>query len=268
MSELRRRVAEHYSADAEGFADYWAPVLREMSSALLGHLPLERARRVLDLGCGTGGLIPDLRLVAPNATVVGLDLAEGMLAVAKRQTGAPLAVAAAEQLPLRAGCADVAVFSFVLHRLPDPVAALSEAAWALRPGGAVGTVTGGVGGGGGAAHRAWRDEVDALRLPPEPPVPAFHALLDSPEKVERALREAGFADARAWTRRFERRSTRDEWLRTQLGHPGSRLRALSPERWRGFEQRVRERVRSLPPDEFASYSEATLGLGYTAADPS
>ena len=268
MSDLRRRVADHYSAEAEGFADCWAPVLREMSSVLLDDLPLGCASVVVDLGCGTGGLIPSLRLAAPDASVVGLDLSEGMLAVAKRQTGALLAVAAAEQLPLRTGCAEVAVFSFVLHRLPDPVAALAEAARALRPGGALGTITWGTDGGGGMAHRVWRDEVDALGLPREPPVPAFHGMLDSGPKVERALREAGFAEARAWPRRFERHSAGEEWLRTQLGHPGSRLRTLSPERWRAFEQRVRERVARLPPEEFAYYSEAVFGLGYTAADSS
>src|SRR5215475_3874500 len=111
MSEARRRVAEHYAAEAEAFDRYMAPTLLQMSSALLPHLPLERARRVVDVGCGTGGLIPSLRQAvgANGATVFGVDLTEGVLAIARRNTGAPLAAMDAERLALRAGSVDVAL---------------------------------------------------------------------------------------------------------------------------------------------------------------
>jgi SAM-dependent methyltransferase len=269
VSDLRRRVAEHYSAQAESFAAYWAPILRQMSGALLPDLPLGGARRVLDVGTGTGGLIPALRAAAPSAAVFGADLSEGMLAVNAADTAAPLAVMAAEELAFANECVDVVVFTFVLHRLPRPAEALREAARVLRRGGAVGVVTWGAGGRAGAADRIWHDELDALGLPPEPRAPAFHAIVDSPERLDLLLRDAGFAATRAWPRAFERGSTRDEWLMFQLNRADrARLGTLAPERRGEFERRVRARIHALPPEEFTSRSEAVFGLGYTGGHSS
>jgi SAM-dependent methyltransferase len=264
VTELRRQIAAHYSAQAESFAAHWAPVLRDMSTALLLELPLAEARRVLDIGCGTGGLFPGLRRAAPRAQVVGVDLSEGMLAVARRTSNALLIAGAAEQLPLRSGTIDAAVLSFVLHRLPAPAAALAEAARVLRRDRAIGIAAWGIGGGAGQAERIWRDEVDALGLPREPSAPAFYDATDSPAKIEGALLAAGFVDARAWRRTFERRSSPEEWLTFQVERrERARLSRLEPARRLDLVQRVRERVRSLPPAEFASWSEAVFGLGYT-----
>jgi SAM-dependent methyltransferase len=267
--EAARRVAAHYSAEAEAFAGYWAPILRQMSGALIDELPLASARRVVEIGVGTGGLLAEVGAAAPAAAVFGVDIAEGMLAVARRHSRAPLAVSDAQRLALRSASVDVTLFAFVLHRVPDPSAALGEAARVLRPGGVAGVVAWGAVGRGGAAARIWHEEVGALGVPAAAPITSEHDALDAPEKLDRLLRAAGFAEARVWRRSFERAYTRDEWLTFQLGYADRRrLARLEPARRRELERRVRGRVQSLRTEEFTYRSEAVFGLGYTAGGPS
>jgi SAM-dependent methyltransferase len=260
MTEARRRVAEHYAAEAEAFDRYWSPTLRLMSTALLPHLPLARARRVADLGCGTGGLLAALREAAPNAIVVGVDLTEPMLAVARRSSDAALAAMAVEQLGLREGSLDAAVFSFVLHRVGEPLEALREAARVLAPGGAVGIVAWGQSQ-PSPASRVWNEELDRLRRRPEPELVANHALLDAPEKLERLLVGAGLVRARGWRRRFEQRSAPDEWLDFQLGYASRRVSALPAAERDAIVGRVRARLRTLDAEAFVYRPEAVFAVG-------
>ena len=54
---------------------------------LLGRVPLDQARRVVDLGCGTGNVTAILRQRFPDADVLGVDGSEDMLA--KARAGVP-----------------------------------------------------------------------------------------------------------------------------------------------------------------------------------
>lgn len=94
---------------------------------------------VCDLGCGTGEL---LARVAPFvARVVGVDQEPSMLEAARRRLdGVPTAtlhLADLAALPLADAIADVCFCVLVLHHLPDPGAALAEAARVLGADGSV-----------------------------------------------------------------------------------------------------------------------------------
>src|SRR5581483_11963629 len=127
--ERTQRTAQHYPARARGFDEHWAPLLRAMSRRVLPALPLRTAGAVLDVGTGTGGMLPPLRAAAPSAALFGVDVAEGMLALAaEKGVGAHLVMGDAHALPLLSACADVVLLAFVLHRVADPAQALAETA--------------------------------------------------------------------------------------------------------------------------------------------
>jgi SAM-dependent methyltransferase len=116
--------------------------------ALFGHWPpwvantvgIGPGDHVLDVACGTGVLAREARKrVAPGGSVTGLDLNEGMLAVARRvQPDITWHQGDAAALPFEEGRFDVVVSQFALMYFPERVAALREMWRVLKPGGRLG----------------------------------------------------------------------------------------------------------------------------------
>jgi SAM-dependent methyltransferase len=96
-----------------------------------------RGEKVLDVGCGTGVLAREaLRRVGEEGQVVGLDLNEGMLAVAARaEPNIDWRRGDAASLPFEDASFDVVVSQFALMYFPDRGASLREMWRALAPGG-------------------------------------------------------------------------------------------------------------------------------------
>jgi ubiquinone/menaquinone biosynthesis C-methylase UbiE len=96
-----------------------------------------RGDKVLDVGCGTGVLAREaLRRVGDDGQVVGLDLNEGMLAVAARtEPKVAWRSGDAASLPFEDASFDVVISQFALMYFPDRAAALREMWRALAPGG-------------------------------------------------------------------------------------------------------------------------------------
>jgi SAM-dependent methyltransferase len=92
---------------------------------------------VLDVGCGTGVLAREAhRWVGQDGQVVGLDLNEGMLAVAARaEPNVEWRRGDAASLPFEDASLDVVVSQFALMYFPDRVASLREMWRTLAPGG-------------------------------------------------------------------------------------------------------------------------------------
>lgn len=134
----RRSPAQDFFASA---ADRWDALRTDLfgGGPELAALPalLDADWTVGDLGCGTGRLA---ELLAPFVgRVVGVDRSVEMLGAAgARLTDAAnvdLRLGELEALPVTDGELDAALVFLVLHYVPDPPAALAEAARALRPGG-------------------------------------------------------------------------------------------------------------------------------------
>jgi SAM-dependent methyltransferase len=96
-----------------------------------------RGDKVLDVGCGTGVLAREaLRRVGQEGQVVGVDLNEGMLAVAERtEPDIDWRRGDAASLPFEDVSFDVVVSQFALMYFPDRAASLREMWRTLAPGG-------------------------------------------------------------------------------------------------------------------------------------
>lgn len=80
--------------------------------------------RVVDIGCGNGKFIQRLRQDRPDLSLLGLDIAPGILA----GVPGPVAVADATKLPLTAGSIDAALALHMLYHVPDIPQAVRELA--------------------------------------------------------------------------------------------------------------------------------------------
>jgi ubiquinone/menaquinone biosynthesis C-methylase UbiE len=91
---------------------------------------------VLDVGCGTGRLLRAAATRWPDAQLIGVDPAEGMVDVARHLTfGADIQRGLAESLPLPDASADLVLSTLSFHHWHDQAAGLREIARVARPGG-------------------------------------------------------------------------------------------------------------------------------------
>ena len=94
--------------------------------------------RVVDVAVGTGLLAREAAgLVGDRHAVIGVDVSEAMLAIARHKLGIPIIQAAAEALPLAPATADFVTMGYALRHVADLGLAFSEALRVLRPGGRI-----------------------------------------------------------------------------------------------------------------------------------
>ncbi len=112
---------------------------RKHTAVMRDVLPL-KGQRVLDVGCGNGGLVRFM--TRQGARVTGLECSEGQLARAHAAEPAgeeDYLSGVGQELPFEDNTLDAVVFFNSLHHIPidDQPAALEEALRVLRPGGEV-----------------------------------------------------------------------------------------------------------------------------------
>ncbi|MEU8193069.1 class I SAM-dependent methyltransferase [Microbispora amethystogenes] len=122
------RVSEEYDATRPHYPEALYLALEELSGIRLD------GATVIDVGAGTG--ISTRGLLDRGARVVAVDRGERMLARLRARTTCPALLANGDDLPFRAGVADLVTYAQSWHWL-DPALSVAEAVRVTRAGGAV-----------------------------------------------------------------------------------------------------------------------------------
>ena len=109
----------------------WQPATEQFAGMVRQHDA--GGARLLDLGCGRGGLAEQLE--RPLKSIIGIDPDHRSL-VEHRLPALPRAVGSSARLPLASSTIDVVYAAWVLEHLEAPAADFAEVARVLRPGGA------------------------------------------------------------------------------------------------------------------------------------
>ena len=244
MKDREIALRQHYDAIAEEYEK----VAQQLDS-ILARLDIPPGGSVLDVGCGTGNLTFRLPRRDSLGRVVGVDLSEGVLNVARRHAlraglgNFQFLKANASRLPLPDAEFDVVVSNMVLHLVEDFRGALAEMVRVLK-GGAVAVLQ--FQGGGdiapemmGLLAEAWSEVL------PDLPPPRLFNRIDSAD-VEEHLRHLGIETFEIARRRITMKippSKLDGWLYGFVLVSGFWRCGISQEAAGRIEELLAERVR-------------------------
>jgi SAM-dependent methyltransferase len=128
--------AEGWTGKAKTYDRLTGRATARLVAPLLEAAGVESGTRLLDVACGPGHVAA--AAAAMGAKPLGLDAAEGMVAVARaRYTEIEFQQADAERLPFGDASFDAVVAGFVVNHLPHPERAVAEFVRVVRPGGRV-----------------------------------------------------------------------------------------------------------------------------------
>ena len=256
-------LAKEYSSIADAYARRWAPVIAPMARPIFGALPLSGNQTIVDVGAGTGAMLPYLRNTAPHARIVGIDRAEGMLDVAKAAGWSAVALSDGQKLSVRSGAVDVALLIFVLFHFPDPVEALREIRRTLAPEGRVGIVVWGADPGVPGAS-VWKEELDRKEAAPDPrdSSVAKADMMNMPEKLTAVIHASGLKVTTLWSEWFCHAFKLEDLIKLQMtcGVPSRRLPSLSAKRRAKCEAKVRERLAEFTPEQLEYRPEVLFAV--------
>jgi ubiquinone/menaquinone biosynthesis C-methylase UbiE len=111
---MRRDCAAAYDRGVDGFINVWSAVILPPAHAVVAALELQPGARVMDVGAGTGALVPTILAHALGSQVVAVDASIEMPRAAKVRTDASVAHADALTLPTRSNCAQAVLMAYVL----------------------------------------------------------------------------------------------------------------------------------------------------------
>ena len=231
-------VGQAFTAAAptyDAVIDFFGPFGRALAAA--AHL--SAGEQVLDVACGAGAsLRPAVEAVGSSGSVVGVDLAEGMVGALRASltregiSTASVVRADAGALPFPDGGADALLAGFMIFFTPDPPAVLAELCRVLRPGGRVALSVF-----DGPPAFSWYPTVVREVVGETPPRPGDE--FNRASVLEAALVDVGFADASGAdvVERFTFSSVEafESWQRSHAGR--LLLDRLDPDqlaRWRGL----------------------------------
>ena len=251
--------AERYDRLAEGYANWWAPVLAPAVERLLdraAHFVSADEARVLDIGTGTGQLAIGALLRWPAISVVGVDASSGMRAMADTLADAALGsdaarfrseVAFADKLPFPDASFDLALSSFVFQLVPNRARALREARRVIRPGGVLAYVSWVRDNRAFEPDRVFDEVLDDFDIDPGES-DGRSGDLPSVDRAAGELRRAGFSEATADGELLEHAFTVDGYIAFLIEFDEKSLfKELDPDERRRMLATLRERLMRLRP---------------------
>ncbi len=149
---------------------------------------------ILDLACGDGRLVDEIRVVAgPEAAVTGIDMSEDEIARARQgHPEATFCVGRAQSLPFADDSFDVVLSHFAFMLMVPVIPVVAEINRVLRPGGSFVCAW-------SSLARVEGDLADILRLKREservrpPEIPAFDPRQSTPKGIAELFAQAGHA---------------------------------------------------------------------------
>jgi SAM-dependent methyltransferase len=129
VSEDRDRLADYYTATAEGYDDAHVHSGDEHHVALeymLGLFVTFRVTSVLDVGCGTGRAVRFILSRRPELRVVGLEPVDALRRRAEESGLGEYVAGTGEALPYADQSFDAVVATGILHHVPDTSAVVAE----------------------------------------------------------------------------------------------------------------------------------------------
>jgi SAM-dependent methyltransferase len=149
--------AEHYD---RFMGRYTVPLAR----ALADEVGVREGMRVLDVGCGPGGLTSELADRVGAENVAAIDPAKQFVAACRENNpGADVRQGVAEELPWEDAAFDAALSCLVIAFMRDADAGLAQMARVTKPGGRVGVCMWDIAGGGMTMLRLFWSAMKAVK---------------------------------------------------------------------------------------------------------
>jgi len=121
------KVIRHYDRIAEIYESQYAEEQTAKLNVILHNLELDEESLILDVGCGTGVLLP---FVARAKLVVGIDISSKLLQKAKqhakRALNTHLICADSDHLPIQDRVFNMVFAITLLQNIPNPLTTLEE----------------------------------------------------------------------------------------------------------------------------------------------
>ncbi|MGW8251646.1 MAG: class I SAM-dependent methyltransferase [Anaerolineales bacterium] len=108
----------------------------DMRTYLFGRAEIDKAQRLLEVGCGTGAILSDLPAQVPLQVGVDIDISSLQLAI-RNTPKSRLTQGDGHQLPFPDKCFDITLCHFLLLWVDDPGQVLREMVRVTHSGGAV-----------------------------------------------------------------------------------------------------------------------------------
>ena len=196
MNDARREAIKgRFNDRAEDYDD--SAMHRALAAAVADFIELDGVGTVLDVATGTGLVLRALAARQPSELrLVGVDLAPGMLEVARRELpAAEFIEGVAEELPVADSAADLVTCVTALHIFSDALPVFEEFARVLAPAGVLVTAT--------FAHAPDHGHGQGPGAPHTPGYEPNHAPYATPEALAATAAPAGFVLTRHELRSIE-----------------------------------------------------------------